>query len=159
MTLISFTQNNKIVQFSSALAKFLFLKVRLGTRLCPHSILRFPEISLFFKTPNPGIWPPSGKQKLSCFVLFFQFYNNIYLFLCIYIFCISVLAPAKICLLFLGDRFSSKVSDFRDILQMLLDNIYLLVLSARDFPFLSFTLESVSVKLLHFVFCLYFLYS
>ena len=115
MTLISFTQNNKIVQFSSALAKFLFLEVRLGTRLCPHSILRFPEISLFFKTPNLGIRPFSGKQKPSCFVFFFQFYNNIYLFLCIYIFCISVFAPSRICLVFLGDRFSSKVSDFRDI--------------------------------------------
>ena len=35
--------------FLSAIAKNLFLQGRLGTRLCPHVVLRFPNISLFPK--------------------------------------------------------------------------------------------------------------
>ena len=36
-------------QFSSTMAKHLFLERRLGTRLCLHATFRFSEISVFFK--------------------------------------------------------------------------------------------------------------
>ena len=44
-------------------------------------------------------------------------------------------------------------------LQVLHDDTCLLVPSARDFRILSCMLKTVSIKYLHIVFCLYFLYS
>ena len=37
------------VEFSSVITKLLFLEGRLGSRLCLHSMLKFPKISTFSK--------------------------------------------------------------------------------------------------------------
>ena len=52
------------------------------------------------------------------------------------------------------------MSAFRNklYLQMLLDDTCLLVPRARDFHILSCMYKTASIKFLHIVFCLYFLY-
>ena len=119
---------------------------RLGTSLDLHPILRFSFYFLTFY--DPKTWNLALIGWAEAIVLCsFLFYDMYLLFFCtVYIFYISVLAPARICSLFRDDRCSqAKMSTIWNklYLQMLLDNTCLLVSSTRDFRILSCILTTV----------------
>ena len=93
------------LQFSSTTVQIGFWVT--GCRLAINSKIFRDYLKIFFipKILSLGIWPLQGKQKPSCFAIFFLVYDMDLFFFCIvYIFYISVLAPARSYLLSLGDR-------------------------------------------------------